>query len=55
MKSKEQCSNVMGENHNRFTVMFLLDGTEIQFGINQHSCAGISEADLTCSVCVVFL
>lgn len=33
--------------------MFLLDGTEVQFCVHQHSCFGISEADLTCCVCCV--
>lgn len=30
--------------------MFLLDGTEIQFCVHQHSCFGITETDLTCCV-----
>lgn len=51
MRSKEQCSNVTGKNHSRFSVVFLLDGTETQLGRNQHSSVGISGDELTCWVC----
>lgn len=38
--SKEQCSD---EKNTTGSVLFLLDGTEIQCGINQHSCVGIKK------------